>query len=433
VWTGFAGLAAATIAIIVIADWLQPTWLKTLIVLGAGAAAMVVVDLAVFRVGRNAGTGLAQEPLRPPDIRRVGLKLAGLWATVALVAAVYALAIEYTAELYASFKSAALWALPGFILASPLYVAYVDRRQREPNDSYAQLGQLLFGQRPEKWDDLRLHALAWLVKGFFLPLMFAMTHDNLVVLWARTEIPSPLTFEPFFGFALEVMYLFDVLLASIAYTLTFRLLDSHIRSVEPTLAGWAVCLVCYQPFVYGTLHAYLDYDTDGLFWGSVFAPYPVLYVLWGSAIVLLIAVYLMATVAFGLRFSNLTNRGIITSGPYRWLKHPAYVSKNLSWWLISVPFVAGAGWQVAVQSCLLLLGVNFVYYLRARTEERHLRADPVYREYEAFMAEHGLLAVVKRWFIRPRRPRRDAAEATPLKSRLQENAGDPARNRTWDQ
>jgi protein-S-isoprenylcysteine O-methyltransferase Ste14 len=74
------------------------------------------------------------------------------------------------------------------------------------------------------------------------------------------------------------------------------------------------------------------------------------------------------------------------------VKHPAYLSKNLSWWLISVPFIAGAGWVVAVQSCLLLGGVNLVYFLRTRTEERHLRADPAYRDYEAYIAEHGLAA-----------------------------------------
>ena len=65
--------------------------------------------------------------------------------------------------------------------------------------------------------------------------------------------------------------------------------------------------------------------------------------------------------------------------------------------MISVPFIAGAGWPQAVQSCLLLGGVNLIYFLRARTEERHLSRDPVYREYTAFIAEHGLLAVARRF------------------------------------
>jgi len=109
-------------------------------------------------------------------------------------------------------------------------------------------------------------------------------------------------------------------------------------------------------------------------------------------IIALLAVYSWSTVVFGLRFSNLTHRGIITNGPYRWSKHPAYIAKNLSWWLISVPFIAGAGWMQAVQSCLLLTGVNLIYFLRAKTEERHLGSDPVYRDYVRFIDRYGLFA-----------------------------------------
>jgi protein-S-isoprenylcysteine O-methyltransferase Ste14 len=397
-WTGLAGLAVAVLAIFVVREWLEPTWLKTLIVLGAAAAAMVTVDLAFFRVDRNPTTGMAQGPIRELDFKRIAQKLVGLWLTVGVVAAAYAVLHEYSDDFFAPFKSAAIWALPGFLVVSPFYIAYVDRRQREPVDAYAELGQLLWGARPADWSVLAGHARAWLVKGFFLPLMFVLTHNNLVAMWGRTSIPSPLTFEPFFGFAIDTMYLFDVLLASIAYTLTLRLLDSHIRSTEPTIGGWVICLICYQPFVYGTLNALLPHDQDGVFWGSVFAPHPALYVVWGTAILLLVLIYVSATIVFGLRFSNLTNRGIITTGPYRWLKHPAYVSKNLSWWLISMPFFPAAGWPLALQSSLLLLGVNVVYYLRAKTEERHLRADPAYRDYEAFMAEHSLWAVIVRTF-----------------------------------
>jgi hypothetical protein len=54
-------------------------------------------------------------------------------------------------------------------------------------------------------------------------------------------------------------------------------------------------------------------------------------------------IYVWSTAVFGLRFSDLTHRGIITNGPYRWVKRPAFLTKNLSWWMISVPFIAGAG------------------------------------------------------------------------------------------
>jgi hypothetical protein len=395
-WTGLAGLAAAGLAAMLVRDWLQPDWLKTLEVMGAAAGAMMLVDALLYHTWLSPTTGLTQAALRPLDAQRVALKLSGLWISIGALAVAYALPAEYSGELYASFKSAALWCLPGLAVASPFYIAYVDRRQRDPSDAYQQLGSLLIGRRPIDWSLLRAHALGWAVKGFFLPLMFAFTHSGLVALWASDGIPSPADFPQFFSFLIDAFYLCDVLLATVAYALTLRLLDTHIRSVEPTIFGWLICLVCYPPFVNGSLNAYLSYEKDELYWGAVFAPHPALYVAWGTAILVLVGIYLLATVVFGLRFSNLTNRGIITSGPYRWVKHPAYLSKNLSWWLISVPFVAGAGWVVAVQSCALLAGVNLVYFLRAKTEERHLRADPAYRDYEAFIAEHGLVAVLRR-------------------------------------
>jgi hypothetical protein len=74
------------------------------------------------------------------------------------------------------------------------------------------------------------------------------------------------------------------------------------------MSGWVVCLLCYPPFNNVT-GQYLPYDQDNLFWGKVFAPYPMLNVIWGSVILVLVFVCMWSTAAFGLRFSNLTNRG----------------------------------------------------------------------------------------------------------------------------
>ena len=100
--------------------------------------------------------------------------------------------------------------------------------------------------------------------------------------------------------------------------------------------------------------------------------------------------------SFGGRFSNLTHRGIITNGPYRYTKHPAYLAKNLSWWLLAMPFMVSDGVGAALSRCALLLCLNALYYLRAKTEERHLALDPVYVAYAAWIDEHGLL----RWLNR---------------------------------
>src|SRR5258708_7184447 len=77
----------------------------------------------------------------------------------------------------------------------------------------------------------------------------------------------------------------------------------------------------------------------------------------------------------------LTYRGTVTSGPYRFMRHPAYVSKVASYWLITMPFVPIYGWGIMLQQCLTLSVLSFIYYLRASYEERHLLNYPEYRSY----------------------------------------------------
>ncbi|MBK1868626.1 methyltransferase family protein [Aestuariivirga sp. YIM B02566] len=371
-------------------DWAEAAHLKTLAVLALSTAAMLAMDLLVYRVQFNPTTELAPEPIRPIDPLRLLQKLIGFWMTIGCIAALYALLPEYGNAFYQPFKDAALYLLPGLIVASPFYILHVDRRQRDPLDAYAQLPLLLTGHRPADWSMLAAHARGWLVKAFFLPLMFVYANNDLAELWSAPPLLQ-MDFQHVFSRLIDIFFLLDVLLAVIAYALTLRVIDSHIRSTEPTIGGWAICLICYRPFVDVQGH-YIQYELDNLSWEKVLAPYPLLYALWGSAILLLVFIYVWSTATFGLRFSNLTHRGIITNGPYRWVKHPAYLAKNLSWWLIAVPFIAGAGSLTAVQSCLMLGAANLIYYLRARTEERHLSADPVYRDYQAFIARHGLFA-----------------------------------------
>ena len=131
-------------------------------------------------------------------------------------------------------------------------------------------------------------------------------------------------------------------------------------------------------------------------WGDLVGGHSVLYAAWGTAILACLVVYSLSTVVFGLRFSNLTHRGIITSGPYRYTKHPAYIAKCVSFWLISVPFLSNHGLKAAIAQSLMLVASNAIYFARAITEERHLARDPTYREYQAYIRRHGLLARVSR-------------------------------------
>src|SRR3546814_10067667 len=65
----------------------------------------------------------------------------------------------------------------------------------------------------------------------------------------------------------------------------------------------------------------LDYQVHGSGWGYWLSGHEALLIAWGIALVLLTAVYSWATMAFGIRFSNLTHRGVITHGPYAFTRH----------------------------------------------------------------------------------------------------------------
>ena len=357
------------------------------------ATAMALVDLLAFKVMHRESTGLDWS--RPPadNPGRVATKLAGLLATILLLATAYWMLPEYRGEFYLPFYRAAVQVLPLWLVFAVPYFWYVDRRQRDPFDGYWHMGLLVTGRGSEASRAvLSQHLLGWLVKGFFLPLMLVYLVQN--VEWARFAMQNGLRGDwlSVYEAAFRATFIFDLAFCVIGYTLSLRVTDSHMRSVDPTLLGWAVTLVCYEPIWSLINAAYLNYE-NGRAWINLLPPGHVAGWIWGGAIVGLLAVYSWSTVVFGLRFSNLTHRGIITNGPYRWLRHPAYVSKSMSWWLIAVPFVPLHGDILeAARLCALLLLLNGVYAMRAWTEELHLRRDPEYLRYAEWIDQHGLVA-----------------------------------------
>ena len=130
--------------------------------------------------------------------------------------------------------------------------------------------------------------------------------------------------------------------------------------------------------------------------------------LWAAWLVLLTGIYAWATVAFGIRFSNLTYRGVITNGPYRYTRHPAYLSKNMFWWFCYMPFLVTSDTLTdAIRNTVFLGCVSAIYYWRARTEEAHLLAeDPRYREYYDWMDENGVITSRLSRLIRRANPRK---------------------------
>jgi Isoprenylcysteine carboxyl methyltransferase (ICMT) family len=366
---------------------------QALIVMGCAAAGIFIPDLLWQKVQRRS---LLTAPKRA-DAARVATKLAGLIGSVGFVAALYWLTPEYHlgGTFYGNYYLALQVLLPVWALIAPVYIYYVDRRLAQPRDGLWQMGRLVLLQ----WRGLEprviwQHLLGWLVKGFFLPLMFTYFCDNLNKL-LHYDLNQLRSFNGIFDWSYFTLYFIDVSLVSMTYLMSLKVTDTHIRSTEPTAMGWVSALVCYQPFWSLISKQYIDYD-PGKPWGFWLANIPWLYYPWACMIILLVAIYVWATIAFGARFSNLTHRGIITNGPYRLTKHPAYLSKNLSWWMMAMPFMLSSGWQDALRRCVLLGSLNLIYYLRAKTEERHLGLDPVYVRYARWIDEHGALRALNR-------------------------------------
>ncbi len=224
---------------------------------------------------------------------------------------------------------------------------------------------------PTRLAATRTAALAYVVKFFFLPLMFNFffIHWQEFQFFWRQDFTWNLDYfwQSGRNVIFQLIFIIDTLVFAAAYTFEFSLLRNKIKSVDPYVSGWLVALICYPPFN-SALAAFLPLPNDiFLTEGSIYGTLKVL-------ILVFFLIYVWATVALGWKASNLTNRGIIDHGPYAYVRHPAYIAKNIAWWLGLLPLMS---WGLAAA----LIGWNIIYLLRALTEERHLLADPDYRRY----------------------------------------------------
>jgi len=238
--------------------------------------------------------------------------------------------------------------------------------------------------------DDRAAVLATLLKGFFAPIMVMSLMTACVAAVANAasvaaEGGLSVGFLALFnrhGFwiMMKTIFFVDLLIFTVGYLVESPRLGNEIRSVDPTLLGWAAALLCYPPFNMLT----------GKILGSQVSDFPQfddpsVHVVLNVVLLTLMAVYASASVALGLKASNLTHRGIVARGPYAIIRHPAYVCKNMAWWIGSIPAVSLAfhlGFFKGVLSIASAVGWSMLYALRAVTEENHLRG--VDGEYAAY-------------------------------------------------
>ena len=233
--------------------------------------------------------------------------------------------------------------------------------------------------------------LALLLKFFFAPLMinWCLAHianlcgsvAQLVQSVDSGASGRALFDSSIFWAAFQLILFVDTLLFTLGYIIELPALGNRIRSVDPTFFGWFICLACYPPFNEFTMHFFAWQSSDFPYFDNA-----LMHFVTNTALLLALATFSWASVSLGFKASNLTNRGIVVHGPYRFVRHPAYVAKNVAWWLGALPnvlmyFNAGA-WGALAYTLLAIFGWSAMYALRAITEERHLlMTDNGYKEY----------------------------------------------------
>lgn len=299
-------------------------------------------------------------------------------AVLLLLGSFYLLLTSLPLFLTGKFRSVASW-MPDLVaiclVVSPLYISWVMVRQKEAQDDYWYLGQALLGRPYDRRNVIDL-LLSWGIKALFAPMMAAYlvnTSGSLIQFdWASWWSSPDAVYR---GVWRLVAYL-DLIMGAAGYLITLRVLGTHVRSVSRDPVEWAVTLACYWPLwpiIYGQI-AYVDevkwyshMDIGGPIWW-----------IWVVLLIIFKLLWLVAGLAHGIRFSNLTHRGIITTGLFRWFVHPSYTFKVLGYWFLLLPFLHP---EHAVHHTLALTFVTWLYWMRGKTEERRLSADPIYRAY----------------------------------------------------
>lgn len=283
-----------------------------------------------------------------------------------------------------------------YISLLALYFLFVDPQPQASKSLRLLRLVCRFGRQPRtslsrglSTDD-KLVLFTTLLKAFFGPMMVLSLMDFCFSAWRNghaifqsgsLELGLLAVFNRHgFWFMLQLILFVDVFVFTVGYLIELPRLGNQIRSVETSLIGWMAALVCYPPFNQVTVAILGSYKSEFPTFEN-----PTVHLAMNALGLTLMAVYASASVALGMKASNLTHRGIVARGPYAVVRHPAYVCKNMAWWIGSIPFVAQAfqaSTFAGVQAVGSVFGWTAIYALRALTEEDHLRrVDGEYERY----------------------------------------------------
>ncbi|MCG3842867.1 DUF1295 domain-containing protein [Psychrobacter sp. Ps1] len=348
--------------------------------------------LPLFIVAYIQNPHRKKHPLNPINSARIKSKSIVFLSQLVGIYLYAFIVTESGVSIYATFVNDLFLFFPLVMVVSVGYIYFVDRRLLDPEDEYAKIGAMLNKNVPVDRALLKTFILKTVVKFVFIPFMYSGFLGNLAAIFdtAWQFNATAITLLIF-----NIVISLDMLIAIFGYLFSSGIINNRIVDTDSNILGWIFALLCYPPLVW--IMRQVNDQQDNLIWQDIIPQDSVFYWLFLLAINVSWIVYWLATFEFGMTFSNLSWRRLIDTGVYRYTKHPAYIAKNIYWWLYTLPFMGVAFASVQWwQNILGLTFVSLIYYGRAKSEERHLRKFVEYRQYCDQIDQTGIFRWLKK-------------------------------------
>ena len=225
---------------------------------------MVLWSLLVDKVHRNPTTGIDWEAPPKPLKETLDIsiaKIAGLWGIWAVIGALYCIARWYWDGHYL-FSMYVLGYAVG-AAAGPLRALCALAR---PAAQAAQGRRLAFrpaADRPRRPRRPRRAPsfLSRLGGEGLLPRLHDLDRARAIGGRRSSADSAWIAANPvnLANWLIAIMFMVDVVFATVGYVLTLKPLDAHIRTANPYAAGWTAALICYPPFILMGRDGPLDY------------------------------------------------------------------------------------------------------------------------------------------------------------------------------